>query len=74
VTGLAVSQSLLAQPGTVAFLVVFGMGVMLFFVFRSMSRHLGKVNQAARDEADATASLSEPDGADSAAAGLGPTG
>ncbi len=49
------NTSLLAQPGTVAFLVVFGMGVMLFFVFRSMAKHLRKVNQAARDEADAAA-------------------
>jgi TRAP-type C4-dicarboxylate transport system permease small subunit len=48
VTGLAVSQGVLAQPGTVAFLVVFGMGLMLFFVFRSMARHLRKVNDAAR--------------------------
>jgi cobalamin biosynthesis protein CobD/CbiB len=42
--------SLLAEPGTVAFLVVFGMAVMLYFVFRSMSKHLRKVSQAARDE------------------------
>jgi hypothetical protein len=52
---LAVSQSVLAQPGTVAFLVVFGMAVLLYFVFRSMSKHLRKVNQAARDEAEAAA-------------------
>jgi hypothetical protein len=49
VTGLAVSQGVMDQPGTVAFLVVFGMGVMLFFVFRSMARHLRKLNDAARD-------------------------
>ena len=54
-TVLAASQSILDQPGTVAFLVVFGMGVMLFFVFRSMSRHLRKINMAARDEAEAAA-------------------
>jgi cobalamin biosynthesis protein CobD/CbiB len=47
--------SLLAQPGTVAFLVVFGMGVLLLFVFRSMAKHLRKVSQAARDEAEAQA-------------------
>lgn len=47
--------SLLAQPGTVAFLVVFGMAVILYFVFRSMSKHLRKVNQAAREEAEAAA-------------------
>ena len=39
------------QPGTLGFLVVFGMGVILFFVFRSMSRHLKKVNAAAAYEA-----------------------
>jgi hypothetical protein len=53
VTVLAASQSFIDQPGTVAFLVVFGMGVMLFFVFRSMSRHLRKVNDAARAAQDA---------------------
>jgi hypothetical protein len=58
-TALAASgssqTSLLAQPGTVAFLVVFGMAVILYFVFRSMAKHLRKVNQAARDEAEAAA-------------------
>jgi hypothetical protein len=47
--------SLLAQPGTVAFLVVFGMAVILYFLFRSMAKHLRKVNQAARDETEAAA-------------------
>ena len=47
------NNNLLAQPGTIAFLIVFGMGVVCFFLFRSMSRHLRKVNQAARDEAEA---------------------
>ncbi len=42
------NTGLLAQPGTIGFLVVFGMGVILYFVFRSMSRHLRKVNDAAR--------------------------
>ncbi len=49
------SQSVLDQPGTVAFLVVFGMGVLLFFVFRSMARHLRKVSMAARAEEEAAA-------------------
>ena len=49
--GAAQSTSAWAQPGTLGFLVVFGMGVVLYFVFRSMSRHLRKVNQAARAEA-----------------------
>ena len=51
----ATHTGLLAQPGTVAFLVVFGMAVILFFVFRSMAKHLRKVNQMARDEAEAAA-------------------
>jgi len=83
VTGLAVSQGLLDQPGTVAFLVVFGMGVMLFFVFRSMSRHLRKVNDAARaaeltggsagqdDAEDAPGSSSQTAASQNGAAGPG---
>lgn len=51
----ATHTSLLAQPGTVAFLVVFGMAVILYFVFRSMAKHLRKVNQMAREEAEAQA-------------------
>ena len=31
-------------PGTLGFLVVFGMAVLLFFLFRSMSKHLRRVN------------------------------
>ena len=52
---LAVPHGLLDQPGTVAFLVIFGMAVILFFVFRSMAKHLRKVNMAARAEAEAQA-------------------
>lgn len=37
-------------PGTLSFLVIFGMAVVLFFLFRSMSKHLRKVNEAAREE------------------------
>ena len=50
------STSLLDQPGTLGFLVIFGMGVVLYFVFRSMARHLRKVNTAAREEAAAATS------------------
>ena len=46
-TTLAASASSSAEPGTLAFLVVFGMAVILVFLFRSMSRHLRKVNAAA---------------------------
>ncbi len=45
------STSAWDQPGTLGFLVVFGMGAILYFVFRSMSRHLKKVNTAALAEA-----------------------
>jgi hypothetical protein len=47
----AKSVSAWDQPGTLAFLVIFGMGVILFFVFRSMAKQLRKVNEAARREA-----------------------
>jgi hypothetical protein len=52
VTALAAtSASSSAEPGTLAFLVIFGMAVVLFFLFRSMSKHLRKVKEAAlRDE------------------------
>jgi hypothetical protein len=46
----AKSPSLWAEPGTLGFLVVFGMGVILYFVFRSMSKQLRKVREAAAAE------------------------
>jgi hypothetical protein len=55
VTVLAASTSAFDQPGTLGFLVVFGMGVILFFVFRSMAKHLRKVNDAARQDSAAEA-------------------
>ncbi len=63
---LAASQGLLDQPGTVAFLVIFGMGVILFFVFRSMAKHLRKINMAARAEAEAAAKAQAAASADQA--------
>ena len=54
--------NVLAQPGTTAFLVIFGMGVILVFVFRSMTKHLRKVNAAARqNEKDAASPPSAQD-------------
>ena len=50
------STSLFDQPGTLGFLVIFAMAIALYFVFRSMARHLRKVNTAAREEAAAAAS------------------
>jgi hypothetical protein len=46
-TTLAASASSSAEPGTLAFLVVFGLAVVCVFLFRSMSKHLRKVNAAA---------------------------
>lgn len=63
------NTGLLAQPGTVAFLVVFGMGVLCFFLFRSMSRHLRKVNKMARDEAEAAETAEREDEAAHSAGG-----
>lgn len=49
-TVLAVSSDSVA-PGTLGFLVVAGMALILFFLFRSMSKHLRKVaDQARRDQ------------------------
>ena len=56
---LAASHGLIDQPGTVAFLVIFGMAVILFFLFRSMAKHLRKVQMAARAEAEAEAQKSK---------------
>jgi hypothetical protein len=46
-------------PGTLGFLVVAGMGLALYFLFRSMSKHLRKVNDQARREQEATAALTD---------------
>jgi hypothetical protein len=48
----ASSPSVWDQPGTLGFLVVFGMAVVLYFVFRSMAKQLRKVREAARIEAE----------------------
>jgi HAMP domain-containing protein len=46
----AASPSAFDQPGTLGFLVVFGLGIILYFVFRSMAKHLRRVNEAAAAE------------------------
>jgi len=71
-TFLAASHGILDQPGTVAFLVIFGMGVILFFVFRSMAKHLRKINMAARAEAEEAAKAKSA--ADARAAANGRSG
>lgn len=74
-TDLAVSHGILDQPGTIAFLVIFGMAVILFFVFRSMAKHLRKIQMAARAEAEEAAkaqgALGAGDDADAAGSGAG---
>jgi Na+-transporting methylmalonyl-CoA/oxaloacetate decarboxylase gamma subunit len=57
----AASTSAWDQPGTLGFLVVFGMAVILYFVFRSMSRHLKKINAAAAAEAKGRAAAEVED-------------
>ena len=47
----AKSTSAWDEPGTLGFLVVFGMGIILYFVFRSLAKHLRKINEAARLDA-----------------------
>jgi hypothetical protein len=56
VTLLASGQSAASQaaPGVLGFLVVAGMGLILYFLFRSMTKHLRKVRLAA-DSAAAVA-------------------
>jgi hypothetical protein len=63
------STSVFDQPGTLGFLVVFGMAILMYFLFRSMSKQLRKVNEAARAEA----AMAEKDAAqkDTAASGNG---
>jgi hypothetical protein len=67
---LAAGTSAFDQPGTLGFLVVFGMAVILTFLFRSMAKHLRRVNTAAaRAEAAAAASPDDEPAAGVAAAG-----
>ena len=69
---LAAASSNDVAPGTLGFLVVFGMAVLLFFLFRSMSKHLRKVNAAARE--DQAAGSPEDENADAASTSSGATG
>jgi hypothetical protein len=60
----ASSASSNAEPGTLAFIIVFCLCVALVFLFRSMSKHLRRVNAAARKD--------EPAAKDPAGAGKPP--
>lgn len=58
----AKSPSVWAEPGTLGFLVVFGMAVILYFVFRSMSKQLRKVREAAAAEQEQPGPGQDSDG------------
>jgi len=73
VTTLAAASGNSVAPGTLGFLVVFGMAVVLFFVFRSMSKHLRKVNAAARRDQAADSPAAEDAKADAASTSSGST-
>lgn len=60
-TLLASSATSNAEPGTLAFIIVFGLAVALVFLFRSMSKHLRRVNATARK--DEGAAVKDPAGA-----------
>jgi hypothetical protein len=64
VTLLAAGQSAAssAAQGALGFLVVVGMGLAIFFLFRSMTKHLRKVNLAAENEAAPPAKAGPPAG------------
>jgi Na+-transporting methylmalonyl-CoA/oxaloacetate decarboxylase gamma subunit len=80
VTVLAAASSNDVAPGTLGFLVVFGMAVVLFFLFRSMSKHLRRVNAAARkderkdEDAGSPESKTDGDNAGATAASSGAPG
>lgn len=62
-------------PGTLSFLVIFGMAVILFFVFRSMSKHLRKVTgRPPRGHGGAAAAATEDGNPASPSAGPGAPG
>ena len=52
----AASAASQAAPGVLGFLVVAGMGLILFFLFRSMTKHLRKVAVDPRQDAVAASS------------------
>jgi hypothetical protein len=62
-----------AAPGAIGFLVVAGMGLAIFFLFRSMTKHLRKVNLAADNEAAPPAQAGPPAGPGGPGASRGPS-
>jgi hypothetical protein len=72
VTTLAAASSNSVAPGTLGFLVVFGMAVVLTFLFRSMSKHLRKVNATARRDQAADSFPAQNGSVDAASTSSGP--
>ena len=72
-TTVAAASSNSVAPGTLGFLVVFGMAVLLFFLFRSMSKHLRKVNAAARQDQAGGSPETRSDNVDATSVTSGPT-
>jgi hypothetical protein len=70
----AKSTSAWDEPGTLAFLVIFGMGVILYFVFRSLTKHLRKINDAARAEALQADAVADPSASRTEDAGVSEAG
>lgn len=58
----AASTSAFDEPGTLGFLVVAGMAIILTFLFRSMSKHLRKVSGTGQAGFDGKASAAGPAG------------
>jgi hypothetical protein len=56
----AASANSNAEPGTLAFIIVFGMAVALVFLFRSMSKQLRKVNRTASQDMQEPGGAGEP--------------
>ncbi len=71
-TAAAKSPSIWAEPGTLGFLVVFGLCIIMYFVFRSMSKHLRKVREAAVLEHGQSDPGQDPDGGSPPGGGLRP--
>jgi len=61
-----------AAPGAIGFLVVAGMGLAVFFLFRSMTKHLRKVRLAADSETASPAKAGPPAGPSGSAGPSGP--
>jgi hypothetical protein len=71
---LAISDASQAAPGVLGFLVVAGMGLILYFLFRSMAKHLRKVSAPRPGTVEASSQPAGTVAAASRAAGSVATG